>query len=156
MQLYLDCDGVLANFDDGATKILGMAPRRFEEVHGTQEFWKRLTAVPDLFNTFEAMHDAHVLYDAVKHLDPIILTGVPHSMAEAPAQKKKWIDRLFGSHQRVICCKSKDKSKYCKPGDVIVDDWPMYRHLWEAKGGIWIHHDSAEKSIAILKKRGII
>jgi hypothetical protein len=34
MQLYLDCDGVLADFDRGATQLLGMPPRVFEKRRG--------------------------------------------------------------------------------------------------------------------------
>ena len=32
-QIYLDCDGVLADFDAGAKRILGMGPAAFEERH---------------------------------------------------------------------------------------------------------------------------
>jgi hypothetical protein len=32
-------------------------------------------------------------------------------------------------------------------GDVLVDDWPKYRHLWEAAGSIFILHENADKSI---------
>ncbi len=32
-QLYLDCDGVLADFDAGAEKVLGLKPRAFEQRH---------------------------------------------------------------------------------------------------------------------------
>lgn len=31
MQLYLDCDGVLADFDRAATELLGMPPRVYEK-----------------------------------------------------------------------------------------------------------------------------
>ena len=40
--LFLDCDGVLADFDAGAKHLLGMSPKAFEAKHGRGEFWKRL------------------------------------------------------------------------------------------------------------------
>jgi hypothetical protein len=43
-----------------------------------------------------------------------------------------------------------------KAGDVIVDDFLKYRHLWEAKGGHWIHHVSAEQSVKELRALEII
>src|SRR3954468_14436524 len=42
MQLYLDCDGVLADFDLGATELLGMPPRQFEKRRGIGAFWREI------------------------------------------------------------------------------------------------------------------
>ncbi|WP_133123565.1 hypothetical protein [Methylobacterium frigidaeris] len=30
MQLYLDCDGLLADFDAGVTRLLGCPPRKYQ------------------------------------------------------------------------------------------------------------------------------
>ena len=38
-RLFLDADGVLANFDEGAKRILGMSVRQFEAKHGRGAFW---------------------------------------------------------------------------------------------------------------------
>ena len=46
-QLYLDCDGVLADFDKGATAVLGLPPRAFEKRHGLGKFWQKLATAPD-------------------------------------------------------------------------------------------------------------
>ena len=35
-----------------------------------------------------------------------------------------------------------------QPGDILIDDWPKYKHLWEEAGGIFILHTSAAQSIA--------
>ncbi|HEX8421607.1 MAG TPA: hypothetical protein VF638_16485, partial [Sphingomonas sp.] len=77
MRLFLDCDGVLADFDMAATELLGMPPRQFEKRYGLPEFWKRLARHSDFYGSLPLMPDAMVLFDAVRHLDPIILTGLP-------------------------------------------------------------------------------
>ena len=38
VQLYLDCDGVLADFDRAATALLGMGSREYEKRHGLPAF----------------------------------------------------------------------------------------------------------------------
>jgi hypothetical protein len=41
------------------------------------------------------------------------------------------------------------------PGDVLVDDTPTYRHLWEGAGGRFVLHRSARESLAELRALGL-
>jgi hypothetical protein len=148
-QLYLDCDGVLADFDKGATAILGAPPRRFEERHGIGRFWKMLASAPDFYFSLPLMPDAMQLFDAVKHLDPIILTGLPRGNWAAD-QKMRWAAKHFPG-VRMITCMARDKRDHAKEGDVLVDDNSKYRHLWEQAGGIFVHHKNAAQSIEALR-----
>jgi len=61
-QLYLDCDGVLADFDAGATAVLKMPPREFRDRHGARLFWKKLAAAPDFYFSLPLMPDAMELF----------------------------------------------------------------------------------------------
>jgi hypothetical protein len=153
-QIYLDCDGVLADFDKGAVKILGLPPAAFEDRHGSAEFWKRLARHGDFFGTLEPMADAYELYAAVKHRHPIILTGLPEGKWAEP-QKRRWARRYFPGVP-VITTMAALKREHCHPGDVLVDDRPKHRHLWEAEGGQFIVHTDAKTSIEALKAGGYI
>ncbi|AGS80930.1 hypothetical protein [Caulobacter phage Cr30] len=153
-QLWLDCDGVLANFDKRATEIFGMNPREFEKLNGSKAFWDTLYATKDLFYSLEPMEDAFELYDAVKHLRPIILTGCPRG-TWAYGQKFRWRDKHFPGVP-MVCTKSEFKSHYCHPGDVLVDDWTRYKTNWENAGGTFVVHTSAEESIRQLKDIGVL
>ncbi|CAB4162537.1 hypothetical protein UFOVP787_56 [uncultured Caudovirales phage] len=157
MQLFLDCDGVLANFDKKAEEVMGMPSRKFEEEFGAKEFWKRIYSVPDFFFILEPMPDAYDLVGAVRHLNPIILTGKPSDNKgfDGTEQKLRWRDKCFPDLEMIVC-PSRDKIKHAKPGDVIVDDWEKWRHLWIEGGGIWVMHTSAEDSIRQLKDLKII
>lgn len=155
MQLFLDMDGVLADFDKRAAEIFGMPAHAFEDANGSEAFWARLLAVPDLFNSFDPMPDAFDLWNATKHLNPIVLTGVPRGDWAEP-QKRTWIARTLGPEVPVITCYARQKSRHCAPGDILVDDRPKFKDLWEKAGGTFVVHTSAENSLAELRAMGII
>jgi 5'(3')-deoxyribonucleotidase len=148
--LFLDADGVLADFDAGAKALLGMTPREFEARRGRGAFWKRLANAPDFYGSLPQMHDAHILFDAVKHLQPTILTGLPLGKWAAP-QKVKWAAEHFPGVP-IITCMARDKHKHMKPGDVLVDDRENHRATYEAEGVIFVHHKNAVDSLRQLAK----
>ena len=150
-QLFLDCDGVLADFDAGAREILGgMTPAQFEERYSKREFWRRLASAPDFYNSLPLMPDARTLFDAVAHLRPTILTGLPIGKWAAP-QKVAWAERHFPGTP-IITCLARDKVRYMTSGDVLVDDREDHRTTWEEAGGIFVTHKNAERSLAALRK----
>lgn len=147
-QLYLDCDGVLADFDAGARAVLGTSPKLFQDRYGPGRFWKRLATAPDFYFSLPLLPDAMELFDAVRHLDPIILTGLPRG-GWAANQKVRWAAQHFPG-TRIITTMASDKRDHAKPGDVLVDDLLKHRHLWEEVGGVFIHHTSAATTLAEL------
>jgi hypothetical protein len=150
--VYLDCDGVLADFDAGAAQVLGMPPAAFQRKFGAAAFWKALARAPDFFAELPLMADARALYAAVKPLDPVILTGLPRGNWAAP-QKRRWAERHFPGVP-VITTMAALKREHCHPGDALVDDRDQHRGLWEAAGGVFIHHRDAATSIAELDRHG--
>lgn len=148
-KLFLDCDGVLADFDAGAKKLLGMMPRAFEAKFGKGAFWGKLARADNFYGTLPLMGDARNLFEAVAHLEPTVLTGLPLGKWAAP-QKLEWVERHFPGTP-VITCMARDKVKYMQAGDVLVDDQERHRHLWDEADGVFIHHRSAKQSLAELK-----
>lgn len=153
-QIFLDCDGVLADFDRGAEQILGLPPSLFEARHGEGEFWKRLARADGFFTNLEPMPDAYALYEAVRHKTPVILTGMPRGTWAEP-QKRRWAAKYFPGVP-VITTMAALKHEHRHPGDVLVDDRDKYRKLWEANGGVFVHHRSAADSIVELRARGFL
>ena len=149
-QLYLDCDGVLADFDAGAEAILGMRPKEYERRHNIGRMWAKLASAPDFYGTLPLMRGGMELFDAVKHLDPIILTGLPRGNWAAD-QKVRWAAEHFPG-TRIITCMAVNKRNHCVPGDVLVDDTLKHAHLWEAAGGIFIHHRNVEETLEALSR----
>ena len=149
-QLFLDCDGVLADFDAGAKQVMGLLPHAFEQRHGQREFWKRIARANEFYARLPLMPDARLLFDAVAHLNPIILTGLPIGDWAGP-QKVRWAEEHFPGTP-IITCMARDKFRHMKGADVLVDDRADHRDKWEAAGGIFIQHRNARTSLVELAK----
>jgi hypothetical protein len=151
-QLFLDMDGVLADFDRHHHNEIGHRPNKLDD----NVDWKQVRQIKDFYYNIPPMRDAMHLWNTVKHLKPVILTGIPASVREASDNKKGWVRKHLGSNVPVITCLSRKKSEYCSHGDILVDDWEKYKDLWVQKGGIWVTHTSAASSIKQLKRLGVL
>jgi 5'(3')-deoxyribonucleotidase len=149
-RLFLDADGVLADFDLGTRKLLGARPKEYIARHGRGSFWKRLAKAKNFYGTLPEMPDARRLFEAVKHLQPTILTGLPMG-GWAAAQKVEWAAEHFPGVP-IITCMARDKHKHMRPGDVLVDDREKHRAAYEQAGVVFIHHKNAEDSLRQLAK----
>lgn len=155
-QLFLDCDGVLADFDAYFIGLFGVHPTLVEELHGAKRLWHDLELHGDYYFKLPLMRDAMLLYDAVKHLNPVILTGRPASGEWAIDQKHRWAAKYFPNLQ-IIVCLSKDKCHHMtEEGDVLVDDRTKYAPYWKDAGGIFVHHTGALTTIEKLKRMGVL
>ena len=144
-RLFLDCDGVLADFDEGARRLFGMGPAEFEAKRGKREFWRRIAAADNFYGALPEMPDARQLFDAVADMQPTILTGLPLGTWAAP-QKIAWAAEHFPG-VAIITCMARDKHKHMAAGDVLVDDRENHRTAYEAAGVRFVHHVSAEDSL---------
>jgi len=139
MKLFLDMDGVFADFDRRVVELMHLRPSEMDDT----QMWTFLSTVPHLYKSFDLMSGAPAMWAAFCWLDPTFLTGVPlprGQMKTAGMDKRIWIATQFGDHVPVITCASRDKAKYCSPGDVLVDDRDQYAHKWIEAGGIFMHH----------------
>lgn len=149
-QLFLDMDGVLMDFVKHFEKHFNSSPREFEDKYGSALYWETIRSEENFYVNIPIMPDAHELIAEVRHLRPIILTGVPRGNW-AESQKVLSANIHFPGIP-IVTCKSEHKNMYCKGGDILIDDWDKYADKWQFNGGIFIHHVSAKDSIRQLKE----
>jgi len=149
-RLFLDADGVLADFDSGTRRLLGVRPKQFIAKHGRGAFWRELAKAENFYGALPEMPDARLLFNAVRHLKPTILTGLPLGSWAAP-QKVEWAAEHFPGVP-IITCMARDKHKHMNEGDVLVDDREKHRAAYEEAGVVFVHHKSAEDSLRQLAK----
>ncbi len=151
-RVFLDLDGVLADFDTGYM----MATGRWPGVQTDSVDWNAVATRPGFYRQLPTMRDAQFLVDEVLRLGAVhdfataILSGIPRSVPCAVTDKQAWVTDNF-PYLPLITCASRDKAKHGRPGDVLIDDWPKYQRLWVAMGGVWITHTSAESSLEDLR-----
>jgi hypothetical protein len=152
MKLFVDMDGVLADFDRQYIETIGPLPDRADPARDVN--WSKIGDM-DFFASMPPMADAFELWDHASALrgGAVILTGCPNIGRErAEHDKRDWVRRHLGAEVEVRTLLSKEKSLHCSPGDILIDDWEKYRQLWEVKGGLWITHTSAKDTIDQLRR----
>ena len=157
--LFLDLDGVMADFDAGVLKITGKLPSELSP----KQLWGAASRASGFFERLPWMSDGAELWEATRHLNPTVLTGLPMGSWAEP-QKRAWCARELGAEVEVITCLARHKPRealaWCerhfeRTGErltpVLVDDRPKYRQGWEEVGGIFVTHTSAATSIEALR-----
>ena len=156
MTIFVDLDGVLANFDKLCFELMGC---KRHEPH-SNEIWPVLTKHQDFFKCLEQIPDAMILWDAIKHLNPIILTAIPraNTFPTAEEDKREWVKKYLGPEVEFRTGPyARDKANHCKgPKDVLIDDNPLNICQWHKAGGIAIPHVSAKITIKCLREVGVL
>lgn len=147
-RLFLDLDGVMADFNSGVYSLFGKYPKH---IH-VPFMWSRLAKMPDFYNTLPWMIDGRILWNGLNTFDPVILTGIPRGNWAIP-QKRAWCARELGEEYKVITCFTKQKpekaEEICEEKliPVLIDDRNKIQKEWQEMGGIFIQHYSASESL---------
>lgn len=105
-QIFVDMDGVLADFDTGYKAAFGdFGGKEADDVD-----WDKVRETQGFYASLPPMPDFDILWVALEPHSPIILTGVPSNVPEATENKRAWALKHIGPHARMIGCKSKSVS----------------------------------------------
>ena len=156
--IYLDLDGVFANFDKRAMELLRVNKANFTETK-PKELWQKIIRDPKFWLDLELMPGSKKLFEFTKKYSPIVLTGIPTSDPIRSAQQKViWVKKNLGlSKNRIITLPSAEKQKFATTNgvpNVLIDDREKNIKRWTDAGGEAILHTSVSKSINSLKKLG--
>jgi hypothetical protein len=151
-RLYVDLDGVLADFDKQYDLIFGMESR-----NDKKQFWKNVDAAEEWFFHLPPMEDAQELFDYVsKHTFGFkILTATGYNYEKHSAQKRAWCKKHFNIEpENVITVVSgATKAQYAESRyDILIDDRLKAIDPWRLAGGTGILHTDAKTTIQQLKE----
>ena len=165
-KIYLDMDGVLADFDRGVVEICGMKshPQGGEQDSNHDNLmWEAIRKAGHFYDRLEPMQGAVEMFNTIygKYGDRCeILTGIPKAkrgIVTAGEDKKNWMKRMLSDRIKVNIVYREQKPEYCKGKScVLVDDLEKNIREWEEMGGTGILHVSAENTLAELEKLGLL
>jgi hypothetical protein len=153
-KIYLDMDGVIADFDRQYKELYRMSPR---EADDKKEFYKLF----DHFISTEQFAKLPMMQDAKILLQYLDSTGVPVEILSSTSsekrhdaiapQKSNWL-REHGIHYPINLVPGKRlKRTYAKPDHLLIDDTAQNIDQWRTDGGVGILHTDALTTIGILK-----
>jgi PAS domain-containing protein len=161
-KIYVDMDGVVADFDQRFKDLSGIGPREFEEKYGKDAFWDFIDEGENKLKFWVGippMSDAKQLIDFVSNYDYEMLTA-PSIKKQSLMGKGLWMinqtkNGLFPSKPKVNYKSAKNKKDFAAPNHILIDDREDTINSWNASGGIGILHTSASNTIGQLKKLGL-
>ena len=156
--LYLDMDGVVADFDEYAEHIIGPVPGP-NGIYPDEQ-WQKIADNPRLYRELKKTSYADQLVDecrdlaATKEYNLLFLTAVPkgNDVKWAFYDKIIWAQNYFPGIPVHFGPFSKDKWQHCRPGDILIDDRLSNIEEWRVAGGIAIHHTNIDATLYELSR----
>ena len=166
-KIYLDMDGVLANFDKGIIDICHMTPvpqkLQYLNPEREDEMWRRIKEAGHFYDMLELIPGAKEFFDIVygKYKERCeILTGIPNPKREvftASDDKTNWMRRLLSDTIKINAVMRRDKQKFCTGKDcILIDDYDKNTREWTQMGGTAILFTTTKDAIKTLKEMGIL
>ena len=152
MRVFLDMDGVLADFFSEALR-LSEAPIsnwRDMEFRDVQKALERVKQTPGFFENLHAYPTANTLALSVQNIAGgfSILSSPLAGYADGECEREKvaWIAKHLHIEPEEIII-THDKPKYAA-GNVLIDDYGVNVRNWEAAGGYGIKYQADEDNVS--------
>ena len=144
--VYLDMDGVVADFNKYAQHILksdkvthSWPDEDWDKIKENHRLYSVLDRTPEADNLVKVCED----FCEKNNYQLLFLTAVPkgNDVPWAYYDKVIWATNHYPSIPVMFGPYSKDKWKHCQAGDILIDDRPSNCQEWALAGGISILHE---------------
>ncbi len=160
-KIYLDLDGVLADFDRGVLELCKMkaaSQNGKRDVKYDDLMWQRIRMTDHFYDRLELMPGAKMMFDQIfsRYGEQCeILTGIPkpeRGIVNAGQDKINWVKRCLSDKVKINIVLRKEKLQYCSgQNSILIDDRERTIQDWRKAGGIGILHTSAEDTLRQLR-----
>ena len=161
--IYLDMDGVVADFDKRFEELSGMLPQSYVDKNGLKAFWDLIDEKHKVafWRGIELMPGAEQLVRYVEQ-HPFEMLTAPSIKKQSVIGKSLWVKDKVGtlySMKPKVTYRSAKQKHTVKPNlskfDILIDDKGSTIDNWNAAGGTAILYQNAGQVINDLKKLGL-
>jgi 5'(3')-deoxyribonucleotidase len=159
--VYVDMDGVLADFFGAVAKIHGVSDWR--EIRRKHETDVRAAKLPGFFEKLDTLPHALELIQGLMRIAGsynILSSPLQSDVEKSVKEKSHWIANNLKAYSPQEELFSHTKYRYAKQADgtpnILIDDYPTNIELWEAHGGIGILYKDSDFSEVLDKVRAAL
>ena len=143
-KIYVDMDGVLADFFGAWAKLMGKSSYRdikdvtagLQKIKDTDNFWLKLPLTKNAYNLLSIIAQVKGEY----YILSSPLPGDPNS----DPHKRQWVKKNLSNFPPKDVIITSNKEKYAQNDDgtsnILIDDYGVNISKWEAAGGIGFKH----------------
>lgn len=140
-KVYLDLDGVFADFDGKCKTIFGKYPKEMD----SGEFWKLVCGVPHFWADLKVLPESRNLLrilDSNPNIHVEFLTALPRGTGECSTCKEdkiQWVHKNLGDKYTVnTVIGGINKARFVKsPTDILIDDMQKNIDAWNVQRWYW-------------------
>lgn len=154
-KIYVDLDGVLADFDGFYFQKFGYYPRNADVLEA--EMWKNINEFDRFFFHLPLMKDAKKLWNYVNSIEGVkakILTATGWRFEDVSGQKISWCEKNLSIPKEDIITVKRGpvKAEYADSKSILIDDtFTKCIEPWVNAGGLGIHHKDVDSTIEQIK-----
>lgn len=154
--IYLDMDGVVADWNAGVEEILGYV-KEDPNAHYPDEDWERIKGNERMYRDLPVMKNAQELVNLARRFRDrlgwklLFLSATPkgNDVPWSFWDKCMWAQKNFPDIPVHFGPYAKDKQVHAKVGDILVDDRRSNITEWRNRGGIGIEVKTGDLTEAI-------
>ena len=153
-KIYLDMDGVIADFNKRYKELYKMEPQEAEDKKEFYKFFDSFIATKQ-FATLDLMPDAVTLLNYLSKLniptEILSSTASEKRDADIRAQKLMWLQTHNIGFKVNLVPGKRLKKDFSNANSILIDDTPVNIDQWRREGGVGILHTDTMTTLGILK-----
>ena len=164
-KIYLDMDGVLADFERGVRELCNFEAEKTQDEDPVRDelMWAEIKKIDHFYSKLDLMPGAREMFDSLygrfgERCE--ILTGIPKArrgILYAAEDKTEWVKRLLSDTVVVNTVYKAEKKNFVKgKGSILIDDLEQNIREWREAGGTGILFKSAAQAMSELEELNII